>query len=320
MAWNPVPSSVHGAGQFTSGDIIWKVGDDSSNINNPSWFYELKVVKIAGIAKPVLAKRDSRSTEGFTISSAEYWNNVLPDGQLDGFALFASIAEVGSHQLYEASTGTVNLWMDANGKVVATAPTGGGGTTGSVTVPIPQGGSIVITVQPQYGTVALVSGAIQYTASAGYSGADSFTYQIKGASGEILGTDTCSFSTSSASATATPVFAKATIDATGDIRVNCTAGSSVTLYKNGDSNIVTTLTDSSNLGYVLFASVARVQGDYFKAKANKSGLTISGFSLVCTTKRKPTAIAGVTKTVAAGGSVSIAITELVNDSENAGLF
>lgn len=318
MAWNPIPSSKHGVGQFSSGEIIWRVGDDVNNINNPSWFYELKVVAIAGVTKPVLVKRDSRSTEGFTLSSAEYWNNVLPDGQLDGFALFASIAEVGSHQLYEAATtGLVNLWMDANGKVVATAPTG---TTGSVTIPIPQGGNIVITVQPQYGTVAVVSGAIQYTASAGYSGADVFSYEIRGASGDLINSGTCAFSTSSASATATPSFLKAVIDVSGDIRVNCQAGSAVTLYKNGDSNIVTTITDSSNLGYVLFPNVARIQADYFKAKAQKSGLTISGFSVVCTTKRKPTAIAGVTKTVAAGGSVSIAITDLVNDSENAGLF
>ena len=320
MAWYPVPSSIHGAGQFSSGDIIWKVSDEAGSISNPSWFYELKVVKIPGIAKPVLAKRDSRSSDGFSISSAEYWDNVVPDGQLQGSALFATIAEVGSAQLYQATTGLVDLWMNASGKVVATAPTGGGGTTGSVTIPIPMGGNVVITVQPQYGTVAVVSGAIQYTATAGYAGADAFTYEIRASSGELLGTDTCSFSTSSASATATPVPAKLVIPTTGDIRYNCQAGVSVTLYKNGDTNIVTTVSDAANVGYVLFSGVPRVQGDYFKAKAQKSGLTLSGFSVVCTTKRKPTAISGVTKTVAAGGSVSIAITELVSDSENAGLF
>lgn len=166
----------------------------------------------------------------------------------------------------------------------------------------------------------MVSGSLQYTASAGYSGADSFNYEIKGASGESISTGTCSFSTSAASATAIPSFLKAVIAESGDIRLNCVAGATVTLYKNGDSIIVATLTDSLNAGYILFPNVSRLQGDTFKAKAQKSGLSLSGFSIVSTTKRKPLAISGVTKQVAAGGSVLIAISELVSDSENAGLF
>lgn len=316
--WYIVPSSKHGAGQFSSNEIIWRVGDEAANVSNPSWYYELKVVKIPGISKPVLAKRDSRSAEGFTISSAEYWNNIVPEGQLDGFALFASIAEVGSNTLANVTTGLVNLWMDANGKVVATAPVVSG--TGALTIPIPAGGNLVITVQPQYGTVSLVTGNIQYTASSGYSGSDAFTYEIRGASGEVISTGTCSFSTSAATATAIPSFPKSVIDVAGDIRANCVAGAAVTLYKNGDSIIVNTITDTANLGYVLFSNVARVQTDTFKLKAQKSGLTISGFSIVTTTKRKPVAISGVTKQVAAGGSVTITITELVTDSENATFF
>ena len=318
--WYKVPSSVHGVGQFSSNDVIWRVGDEAANVSNPSWYYEFRVIKITGIAKPVLARKDTRSVEGFIISSAEFWNNFAFEGQLDGFALFASTAEVGSHQYSDATTGLVNLWMDANGKVVATAPTGGGTGTGNLTIPIPTGGNLVITVQPQYGTVALVTGNIQYTATNGYSGSDAFTYEIRGASGEVISSGTCSFSTSAATATAIPSFPKSVIDVAGDIRVNCVAGASVTLYKNGDSIMINTIGDTANLGYVLFSNVVRVQTDTFKAKAQKAGLSISGFSIITTTKRKPVAISGVTKQVAAGGSVTITIAELVTDSENATFF
>ncbi|MBC7408475.1 MAG: hypothetical protein H7339_08815, partial [Arcicella sp.] len=46
MAWYPVPSSIHATGQFSSNDTIWKVSDENSA--TPSWFYELKVVKVTG--------------------------------------------------------------------------------------------------------------------------------------------------------------------------------------------------------------------------------------------------------------------------------
>lgn len=313
MAWYSIPSTVHPAGQFSSNDIIWRVSDE--NTPNPSFYYELKVVKVTGISKPVLAFRDSRNNNGFQISSAEYWDNVVPAGQLSGSALFATIAEVGSKNINDVVAGTVNLWMDANGKVVATAP-----ASGSLTIPIPTGGNLIITAQPQYGTVSVVSGSIQYSATNGYSGSDAFTYEVYGASGELISTGTCSFSTSASSATAIPTFAKIVVDVTGDIRVNCVAGSAVTLYKNTDSDIVTTLSDTTNAGYVLFPNVARVQNDTFKAKAQKSGLSISGFSIQTTTKRKPSAISGVTKTVQANGTVTISIADLVMDSENATFF
>lgn len=314
MAWYPVPSSIHATGQFSSNDTIWKVSDENSA--TPSWFYELKVVKVTGVTKPVLATRDSRNANPFVLTSAEYWDNVTPAGQLAGSALFASIAEVGSKQLSDVVTGLVNLWMDANGKIVATAP-----TSGSLTIPIPSGGTIVITTQPQYGSISVVSGAIQYAASNGYTGADSFTYEVHGASGDLISSGgVCSFSTSAATATAIPSFVKVVIDVVGDIRVNCVAGSAVTLYKNTDTNIISTITDSTNSGYVLFQNVARVQTDTFKTKSQKSGLTLSGFSIVTTAKRKPSAISGVTKTVQANGIVSINIAELVADSDNANFF
>lgn len=319
MAWNIVASSAHAVGQFMAGQIIWKVS--SEEMATIGAYYELKVGKVTGVAKPVLAVSDSRNSNGFQLVSGEYFNNIKPDGQIDGLALFASISDLNGKNIsnFIGDGSAVNLWMDANGKLVATAPEGGG-TTGSLTIPIPTGGNLVITVQPQYGTVTLVSGNIQYTASTGYSGSDAFTYEIRGASGDVISTGTCSFSTSAATATAIPSFPKSVIDVSGNIRTNCVVGASVTLYKNSDSNIVATLTDSSNVGYVLFPNVARVQSDYFKAKAQKTGLTLSGFCIVCTTKRKPVANTGVTKQVAAGGSVSISIADLVTDSENATFF
>ena len=317
MAWSIVASSAHATGQFLAGQNIWKVTEEG--MASIGAYYELKVGKITGVTKPVLAFSDSRNSNGFQLGSGEYFNNIKPDGQLDGLALFASINELNGKSLanFIGDSSPINLWMDANGKLVATAPVG---ATGGMTIPITTGGTLVITAQPQYGTVALVSGSLQYTASTGYSGADSFNYEIKGASGESISTGTCSFSTSAASATAIPSFLKAVIDVAGDIRSNCVAGATVTLYKNGDSNIIATLTDSTNVGYILFPNVSRIQGDTFKPKAQKSGLSLSGFSIVSTTKRKPGAISGVTKQVAAGGSVLIAISELVSDSENAGLF
>jgi Bacterial Ig domain len=318
MAWNIVAGSAHAVGQFMAGDIIWRVADEG--MASQGQFYELKVGKINGISKPVLMNRDSRSPNPFSISSGEYFNNIKPDNQIDGLSLFASISDLAGKTINDViQNGTsVGLWMDANGKLVATAPASSG--SGSLTIPIPSGGNIVIIAQPQYGTVSLVSGAIQYTASNGYSGSDAFTYEIRGASGDLISTGTCSFSTSAATATAVPTFAKAVIDVTGDIRVNCVAGSAVSLYKNGDTNIVSTLSDSSNVGYVLFQNVSRVQNDTFKAKAQKAGLTISGFSIQTTAKRKPSAISGVTKTVQANGTVSISIADLVTDSENATFF
>lgn len=209
MAFTIIASSAHVAGRFMAGETIWRVTDIAMEAGS---YYELKAGRITGITKPVYAYRDSRSADGFQLGSGEFFNNIKPDDQIDGTSLFANIAELSGKNIsnFIGDGVVINLWMDANGKLVATAPSGSG--TGSLTIPIPSGGNLVITAQPQYGTVALVSGSIQYTASAGYSGSDAFTYEIRGASGDLINTGTCSFSTSAATATAIPSFAKAVID------------------------------------------------------------------------------------------------------------
>jgi hypothetical protein len=314
MAWTAV--NPHSTGQISSGEPLFDISEGQAN---PSYFYKLKAYKMAGFSKPVLALNDTRNGSGYIFKSAEFFNNIKPANQIDGLSLFASQNDIGgldNQPVSNTQTGALNLWMDANGILTATAP-----ATGSTTIPIPTGGNLVITVQPQYGTVAIVNGDIVYSASNGYSGADSLTYELRGASGNVIGSpETLLFSTSAASATPVPVFDKIYIDENGDIKVKCLAGSTVTLYKNGDTNIVGTLPDSTNLGYVLFPNIPRVQSDFFKAKAQKSGLTLSGFSVKCTTKKKPSLLSGVTKQVAAGGSVTISIAELVADSENATFF
>ena len=316
--WNIVAGSAHASGQIKAGEIIYKVTDPSMSSSTSVGFYELKAGRIVGVSKPVFAYRDSRNSNGFILGSAENFNNFKPDDQIEGSALFANISELSGKGMgdFLADATPLNLYMDANVKLVATAS-----ASGSLIIPIPSGGTIVITVQPQYGTVSLVSGTLQYAASNGYSGADSFTYEVHGASGDLISSGgVCSFSTSASTATAIPVFAKAVIDVVGDIRVNCVVGAAVTLYKNTDSTILSTINDSANLGYVVFQNVARVQTDIFKTKAQKSGLTLSGFSIITTVKRKPSAISGVTKMVQANGTVSITIAELVADSENAVFF
>lgn len=316
-AWNIIAGTAHAAGQIKAGEIIYRVAD-AGMTSDGNKYYELKAGRIVGVTKPVFAYSDSRNANGFMLGAAENFNNFKPDDQIQGEGLFATLSELSGKGMgnFVVDATVLNLYMDANGKLVATAP-----ATGSLTIPIPSGGTIVITTQPQYGTVSLVSGAIQYAASSGYTGADSFTYSVYGASGDLISSgSSCSFSTSAGTATAIPSFSKAVIDVTGDIRVNCVVGSAVTLYKNSDSNIVTTLTDSTNLGYVLFPNIVRVQTDTFKTKAQKSGLTLSGFSILTTAKRKPSAISGVSKTVQANGVVSITIAELVADSENATFF
>lgn len=313
MAWYQVSGSVHAPGQISNGETIWRVSDE--NVANPSFYYELKAYKIPSVTKPVLGVSDSRNANGFQIKSAEYWNNIKPDNQLDGLGLFANEAEIAGKSLGGATSGVLDLYMDANGKLVATAV-----STGTTTINIPSGGSLVITAQPQYGTIVVSNGALVYTPSNGYTGTDAFTYNIVGQSGDVISTGTCSFSTSAAGTTAIPSAPKSVIDVTGDMRFNCVSGAAVTLYKNGDTNIVGTVTDSSGVGYVIFQNIARVQGDTFKAKAQKSGLTLSGFSITVTTKRKPAPIANVTKQVANGGTVTIAIADLVTDSENATFF
>jgi hypothetical protein len=198
--------------------------------------------------------------------------------------------------------------------------TGGGDTGGSLTMTIPTGGTLVVTTQPLHGTLAIVNQTITYTPTAGYSGADSFGYDIKGTSGEVISSGTCALDTSAPSTTATPTFPKAFIDVNGDMRVNCAAGSTVKLLKNSSTTAIATVADSSNQGFVLFTGIARVQDDTFKATAQKTGLAVSAESIVCTVKRKPTAKSGVTKTAPANGSVSIALTDLVTDSANGSFF
>lgn len=198
--------------------------------------------------------------------------------------------------------------------------TGGSTSTNSLVIQIPSGGTLVVTTLPTHGTLTIANQAITYTPTSGYSGADSFGYDIKGTSGDVVSSGICSFSTSAATATAIPSFPKSFVDVSGDIQVNCVAGSVVKLYKNTDTNLVGTVTDTTNAGFVLFTGIARLQDDTFKSTAQKSGLSLSGFSIICTTKRKPTAISGVTKNLVANGTVSVNLTELVNDSANATFF
>ena len=228
---------------------------------------------------------------------------------------FTNIAPANTSYSFVQGGQTVSITFDS-----AVFTGGSGGGTGSLTMTIPTGGTLVVTTLPTHGTLAIVNQTITYTPTAGYSGADSFGYDIKGASGEVVSSGTCALDTSAPSTTATPTFTKAFIDVTGDFRANCETGSTVKLYKNNSTTALSTVIDTNNQGYVLFSGIARVQDDTFKVTAQKSGLAVSAQSIICTAKRKPTAISNVTKTVAANGSVNIALTDLVADSANGSFF
>ncbi|PWK27030.1 hypothetical protein LV89_01842 [Arcicella aurantiaca] len=228
---------------------------------------------------------------------------------------FTNVAPANTSYSFVQGGQTVAITFDS---AVFTA--GGGGSTGSLTMTIPTGGTLVVTTQPLHGTLSIVNQTITYTPTAGYSGADSFSYDIKGASGDVISSGTSALNTSAPSTTDTPSFPKSFVDTTSDIRVNCMAGSAVSLFKNAGTTAIASVTDSTNQGYVLFGGIVRVQGDTFKATAQKTNLGVSAQSIICTTKRKPTAITGVTKTAPANGSVDIPLADLVADYANGSFF